>query len=203
MFEKYKVQIIIGAILLISLGTIYGYIKTKEEEEYFVYDEDATTIEIKDFYVDVKGAVKNPGVYKFKNGDRVIDAIKIAGDINKNASTSNINLSKRLTPEMVVYVYTLKEIEASSKSLQCDTTCNCEVIEPNNCIEEEIKEGKININTASIKELTTLNSIGEAKAESIIKYREENGPFKNIIDIKNISGIGDKVYEQIKDKITI
>ena len=165
MFEKYKVQIIIGAILLISLGTIYGYIKTKEEEEYFVYDEDATTIEIKDFYVDVKGAVKNPGVYKFKNGDRVI--------------------------------------EASSKSLQCDTTCNCEVIEPNNCIENEIKEGKININTASIKELTTLNSIGEAKAESIIKYREENGPFKNTTDIKNISGIGDKVYEQIKDKITI
>lgn len=107
---------------------------------------------------------------------------------------------------MVVVVYTNNEIKKGKNSLECNTECNCEVIEINNCIEREESnknENLININTASIEELMNITGIGESKAKSIIQYRDENGNFKVIEDIKNVSGIGDALFEKIKGSITV
>ena len=104
---------------------------------------------------------------------------------------------------MVIVTYTNNEIKKGSKTLECDTECNCEVIEINNCIESKESSTKININTASIDELMTLSGVGESKAKAIIAYREENGEFKTIEDLKEVSGIGDALFENIKDGITV
>jgi competence protein ComEA len=107
---------------------------------------------------------------------------------------------------MVVVVYTDKEVKNGKKSINCDTKCDCEVIEVNNCIESDSKDEqsvKVNINNASVEELMSLSGIGESKANAIVTYRENNGNFKGIEEIKNVSGIGDSLFENIKDDITI
>ena len=145
-------------------------------------------------------------MYEFKKNDRVIDAINMAGGLLKNANTSNINLSQKLVSEMVIYVMNNSEIKNGSKVVSCDTKCKTEVIEVNNCVEEkklETTKDKININTATVEDFTSLSGIGEAKAKSIIEYRNSNGNFKNIEDIKNISGIGEALFNKIKDNITV
>lgn len=181
--------------------------------------------------VDVKGAVKNPGVYEVGNDARVIDAINVAGGLNKNAYTRYLNLSKRLKDEYVILVNTeneIKEIQNDIKkaitSLSNKEECICETIS-NVCVEEKslitndlspIKDEKVennsieeklntfvNINTASLEELSTLNGIGVSIAQRILDYRNINGLFTKTEDIKNVSGIGEKLYEKIKDNITI
>lgn len=212
-FENKKIILIIGGILTLILSLIlYLFNDNKEIKEDIVLEITTKSISNKkeqkeSFYVDVKGSVKNPGVYKFDDGKRVIDAIEEAGGLKKNANTNNINLSKKLTSEMVIYVYSNSEIK-NNNSLSCNDICNVEVIEVNNCIEKnEISNEKsnslININTATLEELQTLSGIGESKAKSIIEYRSNNGSFKTIDDLKNVSGIGDALFEKIKDNITV
>ncbi len=209
--NKYKL-LIIGAILVLIISLIY-YLKpdndTNETNELSLLEKTTikTTNKTKN-YIDIKGSVKKPGVYEFKENDRVIDAIKLAGGLTKNANTNNINLSQKLTSEMVIYVYSDSEIKSQNNPLTCDTICKTEVIEVNNCIEntQETKTNNselININKATISELDSLDGIGESKAQAIIDYREQNGNFKSIDDLKNVSGIGDTLFESIKDKITV
>ncbi|MDD2409725.1 MAG: helix-hairpin-helix domain-containing protein [Bacilli bacterium] len=200
-FKPYLIIILVGCTIIIIF---LSYFFIDREEEIFIANEETTTTTIinKNFFVDVKGAVKKPGVYEFKNGNRVIDAINKSGGLTSSGNTSNINLSKKLNSEMVVYVYNNKEIKEGSKSIACNTTCDCETIKVNNCVENLINN-KININTASITELQTLSGIGEAKANDIIKYRDEYGQFNNIEELKNISGIGDAIFEKIKEYITV
>lgn len=179
-----------------------------------------TKEEIKKVMVDIKGAVNNPGVFEMNDSDRVIDVIKKAGGLKENADTTLINLSKKVTDEMVITIYTKEEMK--EKDQECPP---CECPETNDaCVsdaqtadtDKESAEnktsndnvsksptGKISINTASLEELQTLDGIGETKAKAIIGYRETNGAFKNIEEIKNVSGIGDATYEKIKDDITI
>lgn len=163
--------------------------------------------------VDVKGEVKTPGVYELTQNNTVIDAINKAGGLTKASDTSNINLSKKLTDEMVIIVYSKEEIKKMDEpKVQCPP-CNNACIEEDdekaklkeNTETETVKESnsKININTASLETLQTLDGIGEVKAKSIIEYRQKNGNFKKIEDIKNVSGIGDSVYAKIKDNITV
>ena len=98
------------------------------------------------------------------------------------------------------------EIKNGSNNVSCDTKCKTEVIEVNNCVEEKNKEeskNKVNINTAGVEEFTTLSGIGEAKAKSIIEYRNSKDNFKSIDDIKSISGIGEALFNKIKDNITV
>lgn len=199
-----KNYLIIGGVSVLIILTFISYIFIdKSEEDVYLAEEIVTTNEIlKSFYVDVKGAVNSPGVYEFKNGDRVFNAIETAGGLTKNGNTSNINLSRKLNSEMVVYVYTNTEIKNGTNNITCDTKCNCESLEVNNCY-PEVKEDKININTASTDQLLKLTGIGESKAQAIIKYREDNGNFITIEDLKNVSGIGDVAFEKIKDMITV
>lgn len=143
-------------------------------------------------YVDVGGAVKNPGVYTFKQGDRVIDAINEAGGLRDNADVSSINLAKKLADEEKIYV-PIKGEQLPQIIAQSGLGNN------NGSTEND----KININTASLQELDSLPGIGPVTAQRIIDYRNKNGPFKSIDEIKNVNRIGDKIFEQIKDKITI
>lgn len=208
-YDKKILIITIGGICLLVVALLF-YLKIEEDNSnkelsFLSTTTQTSNIKVKK-YVDIKGSVKNPGVYEFKENDRVIDAIELAGGLKENANTSNINLSKKLESEMVIYVYSDKEIKNENKILSCDTVCNTEVIEVNNCVENITNKNNsstlVNINTATIEELQTISGIGESKAQNIIDYRETNGSFKSIEEIKNISGIGDALYEKIKDKIT-
>ena len=165
--------------------------------------------------VDIKGAVNTPGVFEMNKTDRVIDVINKAGGLKENADTSLINLSKKVSDEMVITIYTKEEL---TKQNQVCPPCECPEVN-DDCIEKEesatsSKEketkseektltGKISINTASLEELQLLDGIGETKAKAIIGYRNTNGKFKNIEEIQNVSGIGEATYEKIKDDITI
>lgn len=211
-FDKKKILILLLILLMIG-GLIYFIMSANKETStsdiaILSTKETTTSSSLNEFYVDIKGSVKNPGVYKFKENNRVIDAIERAGGLKKNADTSNINLSKKLTSEMVIYIYSEKEIK-NNDSLSCNNICNVEVIEVNNCIEQSTtsqdinSNNLVNINTATIEELLTLSGIGESKAKSIIEYRSNNGSFKTIDDLKNVSGIGDALFNKIKDKIAV
>ena len=166
-------------------------------------------------YVDVKGSVSTPGVYKLKKDSRVIDAIEKSGGITEEANTRYINLSKLLNDGDVVMVYSTKEINDAKKdkTIYIETPCVCEEVKNDACITEENKKdetsnvantnNKININTASIDELKTLSGIGDAKAKAIIDFRTTNGNFKSIEDIKNVNGISESLFIKIKENITI
>ena len=142
----------------------------------------------------------------------MIDVINAAGGLTDNADTSLINLSKLVIDEMVIIIYTKDEVQNSNLVNTVikvvEKECVCPNIENDSCINDKITDtitggnGKVNINTASMDELSKLDGIGESKAQAIIKYREENGNFKTIEDITNVSGIGSSVYEKIKDNIT-
>lgn len=163
--------------------------------------------------VDIKGEVANPGIYTLEGTKRVIDVINMAGGITKNADTSVLNLSKKLKDEMVIIVYSYYEVKNFSyikeveKKVQTECSKGINNIQNDACIEEneatEETSSIISINTATKEELMTLTGIGEKKAEDIIKYREENGEFTSIEDIKNVKGIGDSLFEKIKDYITL
>ena len=157
--------------------------------------------------VDIKGCIKNPGVYEFLDYQRVNDALKKAGGLTNEADTSNINLSKKLEDEMVIYVSSKEEIEKQENK---DTSSEVLVensIKPDYNVEADVKEKSINqvkvsLNKATLEELMTLPKIGESKARAIIEYRKKT-PFAKIEDLKNVSGIGDATYELLKDQITL
>ena len=173
----------------------------------------------KSLSIDIKGAVKNPGVYELKDGSVVKDAIDVSGGLLESANTEHINLSKKIVDEMVIIIYTNEEIqemtEGSTSVKVVDKECICPKIENNACIDNNNKyanisseinqstSNKISLNNASKEELMTLNGIGESKANAIIEYRNNNGLFKQIEDITNVKGIGNSVYEKIKDRLTL
>ena len=157
------------------------------------------------FYVDIKGAVKRPSVYKVEEGMIVNDLIEMAGGLTKNAYTKNLNLSLKLTEGMVVYVFNKNEV--SPKENKNDATCTTQVINYDKCITNESgstnnNSSLVNINTASKEELMTVTGIGESKAIAIIEYRKINR-FNSIEDIKNVSGIGESLFAKIQSYITV
>lgn len=209
--DKKKMFLIMGGVILLTIFVAFYYVFNKDSEVLDDFDSNVVTSEITSFkaeekiFVDVKGAVKKPGVYEMISSDRVVDAIKMAGGLKSNASTNNINLSKMVSNEMVIYVFTKSEITTKVAS---SVPCECETITVNNCVDNGEGTGtntsdKVNINKASKEELMKLNGLGESKAEAIITYRNNNGMFKTIEDIKNVSGIGDALFDKIKDFITV
>lgn len=156
-------------------------------------------------YVHICGQVNHPGVYHVKASARVIDLIDLAGGMTKDAAGDSINQAQMVYDGQKVYIPSLEEIKEQGISMYVANENG--IVTP----EEEANNGEssnntialININTASLEELMTLTGIGTAKAESIIKYRENNGPFESIEEIKNIEGIKDGVFKKICDRITI
>ena len=207
-----------GFLLLFAcLSFIFIYVrftsdvKTVEPEVIALSDdeekEEIITEAVETIFIDIKGEIKYPGVYEIQLDDRVIDAVQMAGGFTDEATTDNVNLSKRLKDETVIIIpsylknydnITIKndyEIDSNDDIVQSEETENDEKIESSSNL--------ININTASVVELMSLDGIGESKAKAIIEYRDINGDFENILDIKNVSGIGESIYEKIKDYITV
>lgn len=167
------------------------------------------------YYIDIKGFVKKPGVYEVTADNIVNDCIKLAGGLLKNADTTTINLSKKVSSEMVIYIPKKEEVIKTTTN----TTVTKDQEIPNDAVASDNNKSNssiskdnntqtpnrtlVNINTATIQELTTLSGIGDAKAQDIIDYRTLNGNFKTIEDIKNVSGIGEALYAKIKDYITV
>lgn len=145
--------------------------------------------------VDVKGEIKRPGVYHSNQNERVIDVIERAGGLTDNADQTQVNFAAHVQDEMVIYIPAKGEVAAGSpgnSSVSIGTTNGAGA-----------QDGKININKADENELQNLPGIGPSKAASIIQYRQENGLFQNIEDLKKISGIGDKTFEKLKDSISV
>lgn len=136
------------------------------------------------------GAVNTPGVYEFNSHDRVTHAIEKAEGFSSDADTQFLNLAQILSDGEKIYVPTKEEIKAGYSVVNSSSSG----VDSN---------GKININTASKEQLMSLTGVGEAKALSIISYRESNGNYKAIEDVMKISGIKDAVFNTIKDYITV
>lgn len=218
--KKYKYVITIFLFMLIIFYIIFVKVNLKSKEKNLVDNQvvinevEKVEVDLKDdlVYVDIKGAVKKPGVYKINSDKKIIDVITMAGGLMENANTDNINLSRKVTDEMVIIIYTDEEVKNSNivdtVIKVVDKECVCPNIQNDGCINTEINDSitnvnkTININTATLEELMSINGLGEAKAKAIIKYREENGYFKIIDDLLNVSGIGEALFEKFKEYIT-
>lgn len=145
-----------------------------------------------EIFIHVCGCVKNPGLYELPSGTRAGEAIEKAGGFTKEADSTAVNLAQLLDDGLQLYVPSKKEKQGQIMSDEVKEEYG-----------SEVGRGKVNLNTASLQELTSLSGIGETRAEAILSYRKENGSFSSIEDIKNVSGIGDGIFEKIKDSITV
>ncbi|MER2000699.1 MAG: helix-hairpin-helix domain-containing protein [Lysinibacillus sp.] len=147
--------------------------------------------------VDVKGAVKHPGVYPLTTEHRIIDAIEAAGGYVADADTRFINHAQKLVDEFVIYVPKIgEEMEAPPVAVTSGPSSNTSN-------ESKGDTDTVNLNTATESELMTLSGVGPSKAAAIIAYREENGPFQTIEDLKKVSGIGEKTFERLQPYIAV
>lgn len=208
--NKKIISIIIVAILIfISSIILYGknedkvfvdnymddiFVDTNEEVVFSNTDtvENILTnkdekIDIPIIFVEIKGEVLKPDVYELQEGSIVKDLIEEAGGLTEEADISNINRAKKLQNHELIVIHNINDKDTAP-------VLNEIVIESN---------GLININLADINELQKITGIGQVKAESIIEYREKNGGFKSIDEVKNVDGIGEKTFEKIKEKITL
>ena len=156
--------------------------EVKKEEKEEPVEQDLIT-------VDVKGAVKAPGIYDLPVGSRVNDAVQKAGGLTEQADSKSLNLAQKVSDEALVYVPTKGE-EASQQSGSGATSSTS-------------KEKKVNLNKASLEELKQVKGLGGKRAQDIIDHRETNGKFKSVDELKKVSGIGAKTIEKLKDYVTV
>lgn len=156
-------------------------VKKEEKEEY--PEQDLIT-------VDVKGAVKSPGIYDLPVGSRVHDAVQKAGGLTDEADSKSLNLAQKISDEALVYVPTKGE-EAASQQATSGTSPSTS------------KDKKVNLNKASLEELKQVKGLGGKRAQDIIDHREANGKFKSVDELKKVSGIGAKTIEKLKDYVTV
>ena len=140
--------------------------------------------------VDVKGAVKSPGIYDLPVGSRVHDAVQKAGGLTDEADSKSLNLAQKISDEALVYVPTKGE-EAASQQATSGTSPSTS------------KDKKVNLNKASLEELKQVKGLGGKRAQDIIDHREANGKFKSVDELKKVSGIGAKTIEKLKDYVTV
>ncbi|MGM8364642.1 helix-hairpin-helix domain-containing protein [Virgibacillus sp. W0181] len=197
MFEaikKYAV-LIIGAIVIGIIFFITNDKKTdiqdRDDQADIIFSDEKQIVELETavdtdhvILVDIKGEVEQPGVYELRSGDRVNDAIKLADGFTSNADETSVNLAQKVQDEMVIFVNKEGENHGATSVFN-----------------EQDKKVKINI--ASEADIVTLNGIGQAKAQAIIKHREEQGLFSSEEDLLEVSGIGEKTLENIRDDIEI
>ena len=156
--------------------------EVKKEEKEESLEQDLIT-------VDVKGAVKSPGIYDLPVGSRVNDVVQKAGGLTEQADSKSLNLAQKVSDEALVYVPTKGE-EASQQSGSGATSSTS-------------KEKKVNLNKASLEELKQVKGLGGKRAQDIIDHRETNGKFKLVDELKKVSGIGAKTIEKLKDYVTV
>ena len=201
LFFRQNVKSIILAFvcsLVLIIGGLFYFNQNKTEDysgvsfsnisnETSNKDEKAEKRHDEKIFVDVKGAVKHPGVFETTKDKRVKDLIEEAGGLLDDADTSTLNLSQKVKDQMVIYV--LKHGEKPKQiSDGGSSSSNADVI---------------NINTANKEQLMKISGVGKTKAEAIISYRDKNGDFKKKEDITKVRGIGKATFEKIKDKIEV
>ena len=213
--KKQKIILMFLGIIAVIGITYYSYtneknIEISQENELEVENEtneinvdEENSEKIATIKVHVSGAVKNEGVYELEEDARIADAIEKAGGVSDIANMKNVNLASKLEDGMKIYIpkqgEDVLENNLEENSNNKETTLGGSGTNSN--VENE-KE-KININKATKEELDTLPGIGESTAQKIIQYREEHGSFKNIEELKEVKGIGDAKYEEIKDLVDI
>ena len=200
MKKEYR-KALIGAVLFVLLGLMFliklkGRISGADPETDFMAD-DRLSVSDRDedsedsacepeteesLLVYVSGAVRNPGVYRLPLGSRVYEALDAAGGLTQEAEEGLINLAEPLTDGEMIYFP--KKGEDSSGQVQ-------------------LSDGKVDLNRAGKEELMTLPGIGETKAEAILQYRKEHGPFQTIEELMQVSGIGEALFEKIKNRVKI
>lgn len=189
LFTRVKMITILLAMMSIFTGCMHrSDVTISSDQKKTTTAERSSTRKDDTIYVHICGEVKHPGVYKFSKDDRIVEAIKASGGLTSKASAESINQAEKMKDGQQIVVPSKKQV---TKKETTDVKAT------------QSPSGKININTASIEELKTLSGIGESKANDIISYREEHGPFKNLEDIMKIQGIKEGIYNKIKDKITI
>lgn len=201
LFFRQNVKSIILAFvcsLVLIIGGLFYFNQNKTEDYSGVSfsnisnetnnkDEKAENRHDEKIFVDVKGAVKHPGVFETTKDKRVKDLIEEAGGLLDDADTSTLNLSQKVKDQMIIYV--LKHGEKPKQiSDSGSSSSNTDVI---------------NINTANKEQLMKISGVGKTKAEAIIAHREKNGDFKKKEDITKVRGIGKSTFEKIKDKIEV
>lgn len=202
--DKQKIIKIAIAVVIVILATVY-YFSTKEENSYDdilvnnvvienkVEEEKQESEKESSFIkVYVAGEVNSPGVIELEEGSRIEDAIQGAGGVKAEANLKNINLAYEVSDGEKIYIPNLSE-ESEEENM----------LEPNTSNSSTNAKGKVNINKATATELTSVPGIGASTAQKIITYREENGKFQTIEDVKKVSGIGDSKFESMKDFIAV
>lgn len=170
--------------------------KIDEKKEKVENIREESKISNKEITVFVSGEVNKPGVVTLKEGERLAVAVEKLGGTTKKADLNNINLAMKVKDEEHYIIPKYGDIKREKNNKEESIT------EKDNSNDKEESQ-KININTASIDELDKLPGVGEATANKIVNHRKENGDFKNIEEIKNVNGIGDKKFENMKDLICV
>lgn len=222
----------IALILFVIEAFMFWYfsndinILRKDLKKNPIVNETSKDEESKKFTVDIKGEVKKPGVYILDEGKRVIDVVRKAGGFTSDADSSPNNLSMKIKDEMVIIIYSEDQIKEFTKVKEDEAikteACQNGIVQNDSCITNDtVKDSKkeesssnskdinsdgeeiklVSLNTGTLEELMTLPGIGEAKANSIIEYRKDK-KFEKIEDIMEVSGIGEAVFEKLKDYIT-
>lgn len=217
--DKKKIGIfIILVIVLIAFGFLYlksGFKELKKNDTESIFVDDAENSDTSDsntknnsintndkevvvpmkdknIVVEIKGEVKKPDVYILNEDAIIKELIEAAGGLTEDADLNNINRAKKLQNHELVYILNKNDTgkESTNENPISDVSKS-----------QGTSNSIVNINTATLEELKTLNGVGDSKAKSIIEYREQNGGFKSIDDIKNVTGIGEKMFERIKEQI--
>ena len=184
-------------ILLESQEDTSDTVEETEQEEREMTDEiPSVTPEPQEIFVDVCGAVNQPGVYEMDPDSRVFQAIEAAGGMTEEASGISVNQAQPLSDGQQVYVPTVQEAEEGSfVPAVPETTGTGEIM--------GTEDGIVNLNTADAETLKTLSGIGDSKAQAILAYREEHGGFSSIEEIMQVPGIKESTFSMIKDKIAV
>lgn len=211
--KKERIILIIMAIFILLF--IGGYIINKANKAVYTEletdsnefgsniienetNDEKMELEDKEIIIHVTGAVKKQGIVKIKQGSRISDVIDVAGGIDDRADLSKINLAYIVQDGQKIYVPSIDDKEDTETILE---EAGVNVIKDGT--DSNNKKDKININNASQTELETLSGVGPSTALKIINYRNENGKFKKIDDIKNVPGIGEAKFENIKEDICV
>ena len=201
--EKYKPIIIVAVIVIIVISIIAIKIidkhyeknqKTNTSIEQLIENNESENTK-ENIKIYITGEVQKEGVIELETGSRIADAIEKAGGLTDKANIKNVNLAYELQDGQKIYIPNKEEINVENPEVIDDSS--------DGVVNDTEKEQTININKADLNELQNLPGVGESIAQAIIKYREENGKFKNVEDLKQVSGIGDSKYAMIKDNIKI
>ena len=206
LMEYKKILSIIGGVLAVIVIILVGRVMmaSSTKEKVMVTNavnttrvEETTTMIPQNCYVDIKGEVLRPGVYEFSCESRMQEVIKKAGGFTEEADETKINLAQKITDQMQMIVPNV-----NSKQEGGVTEGNSEKENSSNTTPSNSKQGTVNINTATLEELQTIKGIGKKKAEAILQYRKEHGPFRTKEDLLQVKGIGKKALEAIESQVT-